>query len=279
MSSLSDLFVSYKAVSEPTITVPKYNFSMPAQNIVIPTSIQEKVDNVKTRMESPAFKWSSSGTETTNYIPTQSQSSTSTTYPPVQQNTQSTSMPTQTTTNTQVGNTISDDMLHQLHKIEGAENWTANRFKEAGEKWVTGPLGMVYKYDVNGKVIGTWKEGEKCTPEFAIQNAKNHYAKMFRDWQENLKGLPDVTQDRLDALVAGSDGTTKSKNRLMKYVKEHWGDWDAIDKFLRTHSTTAYGNGKRMPGLVLRRQFEADWFKGIHRPISWYQKNRKQFGV
>lgn len=176
-------------------------------------------------------------------------------------------------------NNISDEMLNQLHHAEGEKNWTAHSSPEFGEKYVTGPLGMVYKYDTNGKVIGSWKEGETCTKEYAIQNAKNHYAALFREWKEYLSGLPDVTQDKLDALVAASDGTVASKNRLKKFVKEHWGDWNAIDIFWRKFATTAAGNGKQMPGLVLRRQFEADWFKGVKRPFSWYQKNRKQFGV
>lgn len=67
MSNLSDLFVSYKAISEPEITVPKYNFEMPLQNFEVPASIQEKVDNVKARMESPTFKWSSGGTKEAPY--------------------------------------------------------------------------------------------------------------------------------------------------------------------------------------------------------------------
>lgn len=277
MSSLSDLFVSYKAISEPEITVPKYNFEVPLQNFVVPTSIQEKVDNVKTRMESPTFKWSSSNTEKTQYT-SSSQESTSNDVLQQQSQTQSQNF----------SGKISDAMFENLLGVEGAH--TANgkliaksERKNFGENFVTGPHGMVYKHiDAQGNLLKTpqsFKEGEAVSPQWARANARAYYDKQAQEWEKLLQGKQGVTQNRIDALVAATGGTAKAKKATQNFVLSHWGDWQAIEQHLRTHATTAAGNGKRMPGLVIRRQFEADWFKGEAKPYSWYQKNRKAFNA
>lgn len=194
-------------------------------------------------------------------------------------------MPQQPKQDKPIGDNISEDMFANLLKMEGAHANASGRLvahaekKDFGESFVTGPYGMVYKYDANGNNIGGWKEGETTDEASARENARRSYLRRYKKWQQLLAGKEGVNQDRIDALVSASGGTAKATKRTEEFVLGHWGDWEAIDKFLRTHAVTAAGNGKVQPGLVLRRHLEADWFKGIHKDWRWYQHNRHQFGI
>ena len=179
---------------------------------------------------------------------------------------------------------ISDEMFENICGAEGSGNFIAHaETKKFGEKFVTGPYGQVYKrIDEHGnplKKILPFKEGERVDPVWAKMNAKQQYTERAQEWLKRLAGKPGLTQDRLDALVSTTQGTSKAKEACYKYITEHWGDWDKIVEYIKTHAVTAAGNGKVMPGLKLRRLFEAAWFQGDKKPFKWYQKNRKQFGI
>lgn len=260
----------YQRVVVPQI---EYNYDFIPSN-PFPIDIYAKVDQVKQRTtNSPTFKWISSGTSNTPYSTT---TATTQEQPTIPQSSQSISSKIR---HVEVGDTISNEMFENLVHAEGKNNWTAAKGTKYGEDFVTGPLGQVYKYNAKGEITGTFKEGEKVTAQEAEENARRHYAAAFKEWKDLLAGKPDVTQEKLDALVSATQGTRKSKKATMDYVLNNWGNWDKIDHYLRTHAVTAAGNGKVQPGLVLRRQFEADWFKGIKKPFSWYQKNRKLYNV
>ena len=69
MSNLSDLFVSYKIVEEPTITTPQYNPAFVPETMITQGNFASKVENIKARIqESPAFKgWSTGGVKEKEY--------------------------------------------------------------------------------------------------------------------------------------------------------------------------------------------------------------------
>ena len=71
MNNLSDLFVSYKIVGEPTITTPQYNPAFVPETMITQGNFASKVENIKTRIqESPAFKgWSTGGVKEKEYTP------------------------------------------------------------------------------------------------------------------------------------------------------------------------------------------------------------------
>jgi hypothetical protein len=80
------------------------------------------------------------------------------------------------------------------------------------------------------------------------------------------------SQDMLDALVSASWWTKKSVDSLKNFVLTHWDDKDAIFNFMSKFATTAAWNGKTMPWLVIRRNFEANWFRWKKEPMSEYQR-------
>lgn len=72
MSSLSDLFVSFKNVDQPEITVPKYNPDIDPRTMVNPTpTMATKVQTAKKRTQDSAklqpFKWGSGGAKDKPY--------------------------------------------------------------------------------------------------------------------------------------------------------------------------------------------------------------------
>ena len=71
MSNLSDLFVSYKIIEEPTITTPQYNPAFVPETMITQGNFASKVENIKARIqESPAFKgWSTGGVKEKEYTP------------------------------------------------------------------------------------------------------------------------------------------------------------------------------------------------------------------
>ncbi len=68
LSKLKDLYISFKAVDIPEITVPKFDDSAIPEAMVVQGNLKTAVDNVKTKFEeSPTFKgWSSSKTADTS---------------------------------------------------------------------------------------------------------------------------------------------------------------------------------------------------------------------
>lgn len=186
------------------------------------------------------------------------------------------------------GSNITDAMFKQICIMEGGKDKPAQVLsKDFGETFATGPYGQVYKrIDANGNPLAKpipFKAGEVVSDEWALANAKYTYQKRAKRWLQLLEGKPGLTQDKLDALVSGCGGTAQAKKTFENFVLSHWGDWDAICNFWRNHAITAAGNHKVQPGLVLRRQFEADWFMGKKGNFRDYQRayynSRKRSGV
>lgn len=174
-------------------------------------------------------------------------------------------------------NTISEEMFHQLLKMEWSQNFTAKIHKKTfWEDFVTWPYGMVYKHiDPDWNLLKKpipFKDWEKVSPSWAEKNAKAYYNKKAKQRAKNLnEKWYKYTQNMLDALVSASWWTVSSCNRLKKFVLSHRYDKNAIYNFWLKFARTAAWNGKIMPWLVRRRKFEANRFKGIKRPFSSYK--------
>lgn len=263
MATLSDLLVSYKKVDPPKIDANRFQEETNSR-------YTQMLNYISTKQNNPPEATPEETPEQTGFKAWTVDESALTRNP----------FESTYTSGATPGDSISTEMLENLLHAEGKNNLTAHQEKDKfGEDFVTGPYGMVYKYDENGNRVGTFAEGEQMSETDAITNAKRYYQKSYNEWKEHLRGLPDVTQEKLEALVSASGGTTASKKYWMGFVKEHWGDWPTIVNRWKTFATTAAGNGKTMPGLRLRRLFESAWFMGDKRPFSWYQKNRSQWGI
>jgi len=173
---------------------------------------------------------------------------------------------------------ISDAMFQQLLHMEGNQDFVAKSHKQKfWENFVTGPYGMVYKHiDESGNLLKTsvsFKEGEHVSKDWAEKNARAYYNKKAKEWADLLKSKwYKYSQDMLDALVSASWWTKKSVDSLKNFVLTHWDDKDAIFNFMSKFATTAAWNGKTMPWLVIRRNFEANWFRWKKEPMSEYQR-------
>ena len=174
--------------------------------------------------------------------------------------------------------TISDAMFQQLLYIEWNQDFVAKTHgKKFWENFVTWPYGMVYKHiDNNWNLLDkpiTFKNGERVSKDWAEKNARAYYNKRAKERSDLLKSKwYEYTQDMLDALVSASWWTEKSVKILKEFVLSHWDDKDAIFNFMSKFATTAAWNWKTMPGLVIRRDFEANWFKWNKEPMSEYQR-------
>ena len=174
--------------------------------------------------------------------------------------------------------TISDAMFQQLLYMEGNQDFVAKSHKkDFWEDFVTWPYGMVEKHiDEDGNLLKKtlpFKEGERVDKNWAKNNARAYYNKRAKEWSDLLKSRwYEYTQDMLDALVSASWWTEKSVKRLKEFVLSHWDDKDAIFNFMSKFATTAAWNWKTMPWLVIRRDFEANWFKWNKEPMSEYQR-------
>ena len=177
---------------------------------------------------------------------------------------------------------ISEAMFRQLLDMEGDQDFVAKTHgKKFWENFVTWPYGMVYKHiDENGNLLKnpvSFKEGERVNKDWAEKNARAYYNKKAKEWSDLLKWRwYEYSQDMLDALVSASWWTKKSVDRLKNFVLSHWDDKDAIFDFMSKFATTAAWNGKTMPWLVIRRNFEANWFKWNKEPMSAYQRRYYQ---
>ena len=171
---------------------------------------------------------------------------------------------------------ISNWMFQELLKMEGSQDFVAHAAPQFWEKFVTWPYGMVYKHiDTNGNLLNKpvpFTNGERVSKSWAENNARAHYDKCAKWWKKSLdeKWLK-YNQNELDSLVSASWGTVASKKRLESYVLSHWSDKNAIFNYMSTFATTAAWNWKKMPGLVRRRKFEANWFKWNTQPFSSYR--------
>ena len=174
--------------------------------------------------------------------------------------------------------TISDAMFKQLLYMEGDQDFVAKIHKQKfWENFVTWPYGMVYKHiDENGNLLRTpvpLKNGEHVGKDWAEKNARVYYNKTAKEWSDLLKSKwYEYSQDMLDALVSASWWTEKSVTRLKNFVLSHWDDKDEIFEFMSKFATTAAWNWKTMPWLVIRRDFEANWFRWNKEPMSEYQR-------
>lgn len=173
---------------------------------------------------------------------------------------------------------ISDAMFQQLLYMEWNQDFVAKIHKsDFWEDFVTWPYGMVHKHiDENWNLLDKptpFKEGERVSKEWAEKNARAYYNKRAKEWSDLLKEKwYEYSQDMLDALVSASWWTEKSVKRLKEFVLSHWNDKDAIFNFMSKFATTAAWNWKTMPGLVIRRDFEANWFRWNKEPMSEYQR-------
>ena len=66
----------------------------------------------------------------------------------------------------------------------------------------------------------------------------------------------------------GRGAVEKPKN----FTLSHRGKPMEISKFILTFATKSAWNWQEQPWLVIRRQFESNWFKWIKRPIWEYQR-------
>lgn len=105
MSNINDLFVSYKVVDTPTITVPKFDDIVATNNMLANADLKTKVENVKSKLaESPVFQgWKMSQSTDTTYDTDK-----------------------QTTTNTSSSNMTAKDL------IKKEEGFRSTRYKDAG---------------------------------------------------------------------------------------------------------------------------------------------------
>lgn len=275
--NIGDLFVSYKQVSDKNSNVTEQTpeFTFPWDNNIPGFVNQEPSDDFSSFWNQLSFNKysdfqdfdfeSDSSNQNFNFF-TNIQSE------------KDNSEKQDSSTKTKV-NGVSDFMFRNALYMEGSQGLTAKRLSYFGESFVTGPYGMTQHFNKNGKATRPFKNGETVSQEYALQNARNYYNGSANEWKRLLSGKSGLTQNKLDALVSASGGTAKSKKYLQKFVLTNWGNDEKIANFLRTFATTAAGNGEKQPGLILRRQYEADLFLGRARDFKWYQQNRKLYGV
>lgn len=160
-----------------------------------------------------------------------------------------------------IGSGISTAMANQIKRMEGG-NTTAKTNSQFGEKFATGAYGMTREFDRPGAPAikaGTTFSRERWD---SIFNA--FYTQRVNEWKQVLQGLPNVTQDKLDALasISGSGNWASARGKFGKFIVQNWNNPQAIyNKWLKS-GITAAGNGKVMRGLVKRRYLEANWFFG-----------------
>ena len=175
-------------------------------------------------------------------------------------------------------NKISEDMFQQLLTMEDSQNFIAKIHKNKfWETFVTWPYGMVYKHiDENGNLLKKlikFKEWERLRPERAKQNAKAYYDKRAQERKNLLDNKwYEYNQAQLDSLVSASWWTTTSVEKLKNFTLSHRGKPMEISKFILTFATKSAWNWQEQPWLVIRRQFESNWFKWIKKPIWEYQR-------
>lgn len=173
---------------------------------------------------------------------------------------------------------ISENMLQQLFVMEGDQNFVAKTHKSKfWESFATWPYGMVYKHiDENGNLLKQpvhFKNWERVTKSWAQNNARAYYNKVAKEWKKLLDWRWfKYSQNMLDSLVSASNWTAKATKRLKNFVLSNWNNKSAIVKFLSNFATTAAWNGKKLRGLIIRRQFEANWFNWLTESYTDFRK-------
>lgn len=156
---------------------------------------------------------------------------------------------------------ISQQMASQIKKMEGGQQ-TAKANSQFGESFATGAYGMTREFDKPG--APTIKPGTRFSKERWDNIFNAFYSQKANEWKHVLSGLPNVTQDKIDALasISASGNWASPNGEFGRFIVQNWNNPQAIyNKWIRT-GITARGNGRVMKGLVKRRQLEANWFFG-----------------
>lgn len=156
---------------------------------------------------------------------------------------------------------ISQEMATQIKKMEGGSQ-TAKTNSHFGETFATGAYGMTREFDRPGEPA--IKAGTKFSRERWDSIFNAFYSKKANEWKQVLAGLPNVTQDKIDALssISASGNWASPNGAFGKFIVQNWNNPQAIyNKWIRT-GITARGNGQVQRGLVKRRYLEANWFFG-----------------
>jgi GH24 family phage-related lysozyme (muramidase) len=142
--------------------------------------------------------------------------------------------------------------------------YTAQVHKKYWENFATWPYGMVYKHiDNNGNLLKRpvpFKEWERTSQKWALDNAKAYYNKKAAERSKNLKAAwCKYNQNQLDALVSASWWTVKSYERLKNFVISHWNNLKEVFEFLKTFARRD-SKWNLLWWLIARRNLEADYF-------------------
>ena len=167
-------------------------------------------------------------------------------------------------TNEELPTTISEDIFQQLLTMEWWQWYTAQVHKKYWENFATWPYGMVYKHiDDNGNLLKRpvpFKEWERTSQKWALDNAKAYYNKKAAERSKNLKAAwCKYNQNQLDALVSASWWTVKSYERLKNFVISHWNNLKEVFEFLKTFARRD-SKWNLLWWLIARRNLEADYF-------------------
>ncbi len=170
---------------------------------------------------------------------------------------------------------ISEDMFQQLLIMEWGQWYKAQIHGEFWEKFPTWPYGMVYKHIDQKwnllKNIVPFKNWERVSKEWALNNAKAYYNKRAQEWKKLLNWQwCQYNQAQLDSLVSASWWKQKPVERLKEFVVSHWNDKHAIFNYISNFATTAKWVVQWW--LVARRQLEANWFMWTKKSYREYQQ-------
>ena len=174
---------------------------------------------------------------------------------------------------------ISEDMFQQLLIMEWGQWYKAQIHREFKENFPTWPYGMVYKHIDQQwnllKNIVPFKNWERVSKEWALNNARAYYNKRAQEWKSLLdEKWYKYTQSQLDSLVSASWWTENATNKLKSFVLWHRNDKNWIYNFLITFARTA--KWKIQWGLVARRKLEANWFMWTKKSYREYQQEYAQ---
>jgi len=170
---------------------------------------------------------------------------------------------------------ISEDMFQQLLIMEWGQWYKAVIHGEFWERFPTWPYWMVFKHIDKKwnllKDIVPFRNWERVSKEWALNNAKAYYNKRAQEWKELLNWQwCKYNQSQLDSLVSASWWKQKPVERLKKFVVSHWNDKRAIFNYISNFATTA--SWVVQWGLVARRQLEANRFMWTKKSYREYQK-------
>lgn len=174
---------------------------------------------------------------------------------------------------------ISEDMFQQLLIMEWGQWYKAQIHRKFKEKFPTWPYGMVYKHIDQQwnllKNIVPFKNWERVSKEWALNNARAYYNKRAQEWKSLLdEKWYKYTQSQLDSLVSASWWTENATKKLKSFVLWHRNDKNWIYNFLITFARTA--KWKIQWGLVARRKLEANWFMWTKKSYIEYQQEYAQ---